>query len=181
MTAIRLSCFLTVLLGMLAGCKRVSERFVDADVGGHRLHLLILGEKNKSPSVILETGGGGGIGWPNVRSQIAQFTQVITYDRAGFGKSPPGPNPRDAKTIAGELHTALHQAGVAPPYVLVGQSSGGLYVQVFAASYPDETAGLVLVDPAHASADLCLSRDEVKTWLVLPAKAWDFSLHNLRM
>jgi pimeloyl-ACP methyl ester carboxylesterase len=60
----------------------------------------------------------------------------------------------------------LHRAKIAPPYVLVGQSSGGLYVQVFAAEYPDETAGLVMVDPTHASADLCLPIDEVKAWFM---------------
>ena len=127
------------------------------------MHLLVVGQRHQNPAVIL-IGAGGGIGWDHVRNQIAQFAQVVMYDRAGIGQSQPGPAPRDARSIAGELHAALHQANVPPPYLLVGQSLGGLYVQVFAAIYPDETAGLVLVDPTHASADLCLSTNQVKAW-----------------
>ena len=160
-----------VLAGALLGCTPAppapTERLVDVNAGGHRLHLLVMGEgpgNAAKPSVVLESGMGGGIGWNHVRSEIARFAQVVTYDRAGIGDSEPGPEPRDAATIARELHGALHQAGVKPPYVLVGQSLGGLYVQVFAATYPKETAGLVLVDPTHASADMSLSIKEVKTW-----------------
>ncbi len=156
-----------LIAAAVAGCDRSSETPVDVDAGGHRLHLLVVGEGHQKPTVILESGGRGGIGWQNTRNQIAQFAQVITYDRAGTGQSEPGPEPRDARTIARDLHAALQRAGVAPPYVLVGQSLGGLYVQVFAAEYPQETAGLVLVDPAHASVDLCLSMDEVKAWYMI--------------
>nr|ACS83712.1 alpha/beta hydrolase fold protein [uncultured bacterium AOCefta2] len=150
----------------LAGCSDTREKPVDVDAGGHRLHLLVVGTARQKPAVVLESGAGGRIGWEKTRNQIAQFAQVVTYDRAGFGNSEPGPLPRDARTIAVELHAALHSARVAPPYVLVGQSLGGIYVQVFAAMYPDETAGLVLVDSTHASADLCLSTDEVKAWFM---------------
>lgn len=148
----------------VAGCARIAEKPVDVDVDGRRLHLLVVSDGRQKPAVILESGAGGTIGWQNTRNQIARFAQVITYDRAGFGQSEPGPEPRDARAIARDLHAALQRAGVKPPYVLVGQSSGGLYVQVFAAMYPDQTAGLVFVDPTHASADLSLSVDEVRTW-----------------
>jgi pimeloyl-ACP methyl ester carboxylesterase len=159
---------LALLSGSLVGCTHTTDRFVVVDAGGHRLHLLVVGDGRQKPTVVLESGAGGNIGWQNTRNPIAQFAQVITYDRAGFGQSEPGPEPRDARAIARDLHAALHRAGagVAPPYVLVGQSSGGLYVQVFAAMYPQETAGLVLVDPTHASTELCLSVDQVKTWFM---------------
>jgi pimeloyl-ACP methyl ester carboxylesterase len=160
---------LVLLSSALAGCAHISERFVDVDAGGHRLHLLVVGNMGggrQKPTVILESGAGGTIGWQNTRSRIARFAQVITYDRAGFGQSEPGPEPRNARAIVRDLHAALHRAAVAPPYVLVGQSSGGLYVQVFAAMYPQETAGLVFVDPTHASTELCLSTGQVKTWFM---------------
>ena len=167
MIKLLLTLLLALLSGSLVGCAHPTERFVDVDAGGHRLHLLVVGDGRRRPNVILESGAGGNVGWQNTRKQIAQFAQVITYDRAGIGQSEPGPEPRDARTIARELHAALHRAGVAPPYVLVGQSLGGLYVQVFAAEYSRETAGLVLVDPTHASTELCLSIDQVQAWYVI--------------
>jgi pimeloyl-ACP methyl ester carboxylesterase len=122
------------------------------DVGGHSLNLLIGG--HGSPAVILEGGFGEGIAaWSLVQKEIANFAQTVSYDRAGLGQSEPGPNPRSAKQIATELHTALQNAGVKPPYVLVGHSIGGPYVRVFADLYPKEVAGIVLVDPSQEAFD----------------------------
>jgi len=122
------------------------------DVGGHSLNLLIGG--HGSPAVILEGGFGEGIaGWSLVQKEIANFAQTVSYDRAGVGQSEPGPNPRSAKQIATELHTALQKAGVKPPYVLVGHSMGGPYVRVFADLYPKEVAGMVLLDPSQEAFD----------------------------
>lgn len=126
--------------------------------------MLVLGEARGKPTVVLESGMGGGVGWEHTRDAIARLTQVVTYDRAGLGASQAGPAPRDAKTIARELHSALRNSGIDPPYLLVGQSLGGLYAQVFAADFPEDTAGLVLVDPTHADAAMCLSLNEVKAW-----------------
>lgn len=159
--------FLTLVpLIAVAGCVQVTEKPIDVDANGHRQHPLVVSDGRQTPTVVLESGAGGQIGWGNTRNQIAQFAQVVSYDRTGFGKSEAGADPRDAKAVARDLHAALHVAKIAPPYVLVGQSSGGLYVQVFAAMYPDETAGLVMVDPTHTSAELCLPIDEVKTWFM---------------
>ena len=122
------------------------------DVGGHSLNLLIGG--HGSPAVILEGGFGEGIaGWSLVQKEIANFAQTVSYDRAGLGQSEPGPKPRSARQIATELHTALQNAGVKPPYVLVGHSLGGPYVRVFADLYPKEVAGMVLVDPSQEAFD----------------------------
>ena len=74
---------------------------------------------------------------------------MVAFDRAGFGWSEHSPAPQDAGQSAKELHTALRQAGIPGPYVLAGHSYGGLLARVFAAAYPDEVAGLVLVDPRH--------------------------------
>ena len=122
------------------------------DVGGHSLNLLIGG--HGSPAVILEGGFGEGIaGWSLVQKEIANFARTVSYDRAGLGQSEPGPKPRSARQIATELHTALQNAGVKPPYVLVGHSLGGPYVRVFADLYPKEVAGMVLVDPSQEAFD----------------------------
>lgn len=127
--------------------KLESPRLESVDAGGHKLNLLTAGRG--APTVILEGGFGTGIAsWTTVHSEIAKFTQVVAYDRAGLGQSEPGPKPRTAKQFSIELHTALKNAGINPPYVLVGHSMGGITVRVFADMYPQEVAGLVLVDPS---------------------------------
>jgi len=139
-----------------------TERCVDVDAGGHSLHLLIVGDTG--PTVILESGWPGcGLGWDRVRGPVGRFARVVTYDRAGTGKSQPGPAPRHARQIATELHTALANAGLNPPYILVGQSLGSPYVRVFANMYPDDVSGIVLVDPTQP--DACEPVDDVKRWL----------------
>ncbi len=84
--------------------------------------------------------------WSLVQPRIAQFTKTVSYDRAGYAWSEPGPLPRTGKQMAWELHTALHNAGITPPYILVGQSFGGFLVRYFALNYPNEVAGMVLVE-----------------------------------
>ena len=76
------------------------------------------------------------------------MTRACTYDRAGFGWSDAGPLPRTASRIADELHQLLHQGAVPGPFVLVGHSYGGLVMRMFASRYPEEVAGLVLIEPA---------------------------------
>jgi pimeloyl-ACP methyl ester carboxylesterase len=122
------------------------------DAGGHRLRMLIKGRG--SPTVVFETGGSPAAGgpleaWERVQPSVSQFAKTVSYDRAGIGQSPPGPGPRDARQVARELHTALRNAKVAPPYVLVGHSMGGPFIRVFAGMYPGEVAGMVLVDPTQ--------------------------------
>ena len=149
---------------MISGCRRTDDsahnHFVDADAGGHHLHMLIVGEAG--PTVVLESGLGGGLGWEQVRSGVSSFARAVTYDRAGFGKSEPGPFPRTARQIASELHAALHNAALPAPYLLVGHSMGGPYVRVFAAQYPDEVSGIVLVDPTQINT--YESMEEIKSW-----------------
>ena len=116
------------------------------DVGGHRLHLLESGSGDLT--IVLEAGLMSTIlSWSNLQRELAQSYRVVSYDRAGLGWSDLGPMPRTADRIVDELHTLLQQAGMAPPYLLVGHSFGGLTMSLFAARFPDETAGMVLVDP----------------------------------
>jgi pimeloyl-ACP methyl ester carboxylesterase len=115
------------------------------DVGGYGLHLNCSG--SGSPTVVLEPGGGAmssNLGW--ITPAVARATRVCVYDRAGRGWSEPAGAPQDGVRIATDLHTLLQRGGVPGPYVLAGHSFGGLYVLAFAARYPDEVAGLVLVD-----------------------------------
>ena len=115
------------------------------DVGGHRLHLHCTG--SGSPTVVLEPGLGGAssdLGW--VQPAVARDSRVCVYDRAGRGWSDAAEGPQDAGQIAADLHTLLKRAEVSGPYVLAGHSFGGLYVQTFAANYPGQVAGLVLLD-----------------------------------
>jgi pimeloyl-ACP methyl ester carboxylesterase len=115
------------------------------DAGGHSLHINCVGQG--SPTVILDAGSGlFSAQWVRVQRQVSSATRVCAYDRAGMGWSEMGPDPRDAKQITGELHTLLSKAGIEGPYVLVGHSFGGMYMQTYAARYPDEVAGVVLVD-----------------------------------
>jgi len=113
---------------------------------GNRIHLYALGEG--SPAVVLESGiSATCLNWRSVQSTLAGLTRVVAYDRAGLGWSDASKTPRTPSQIAAELHAALAAAGIAPPYVLAGHSFGGLVVRRYALSYPDEVAGLVLVDP----------------------------------
>jgi pimeloyl-ACP methyl ester carboxylesterase len=81
-----------------------------------------------------------------VQQEVSGTTRVCAYDRAGMGWSEMGPEPRDAKQISSELHTLVTKAGIDGPYVLVGHSFGGLYMQTYAARYPNEVAGVALVE-----------------------------------
>ncbi|MCZ7544235.1 MAG: alpha/beta hydrolase [Anaerolineae bacterium] len=81
-----------------------------------------------------------------MQNQLAQHTRVCAYDRAGFGWSEAVSTPRDPVTIVGELHTLLSEAGVQPPYTMVGHSYGAILARVYAAQYPQEVTGLALVD-----------------------------------
>ncbi len=118
------------------------------DIGGHRLHLVCTGQG--SPVVVMDAGlGDSWLTWSKTQPEISKRTMTCSYDRAGFGYSERGPYPRDSRQIVAELHALLKAAEVPPPYLLVGHSFGGYNVRLFSATYPEETAGLVLVDASH--------------------------------
>jgi pimeloyl-ACP methyl ester carboxylesterase len=114
-------------------------------VNGRQMHIDCTG--SGSPTVVIETGAGASwLGWQGVQPRLAPITRVCTYDRAGHGWSEPRSGPRDAETIARELHALLDQAGVQRPLVLAGHSFGGLIVREYAREFPAEVAGVVLID-----------------------------------
>jgi pimeloyl-ACP methyl ester carboxylesterase len=115
------------------------------NVGGFRLNLYCMG--GGSPTVVFDSGWGDWApAWSKVQPEIAKWTRVCSHDRAGTGFSDPGPTPRTSVRIAEELRTALHNAGVTGPYILVGSAFGGDNMRTFADLYMDEVAGLVMVD-----------------------------------
>lgn len=117
------------------------------DLGGHQLHVHCSGEG--SPVVVIETGlGDFSFDWVLVQMHVSRFTRICTYDRAGYAWSDAGPKPRTFAQLNLELHDALAKLGEKGPYLLVGHSYGGPVVINFARVYPQDSAGIVLVDSA---------------------------------
>lgn len=117
-----------------------------------RLNLLILGEGG--PTVVFAPGLiNTTLEWAAVQHAVAQKACTVAFDKAGIGFSDPGPMPRTAGAIVDDLRAALLRAGIAPPYVLVGWSAGGLAMRLFAFRHWDEVAGLVMVDSASEHQD----------------------------
>ncbi len=105
---------------------------------------------NGGPTLVFQSGlGDGKDSWSPIASSLARDSQVFAYDRPGYGDSKESTAPRDPCTIATELRTALHQAGVRPPFLLVGHSIGGIYQYAFARMYAEDVIGMVLIDPTH--------------------------------
>jgi len=140
-----------------------------ADIGGHSLAYQC--EGSGSPTVILEAGytaSGIDTFGQLIQPEVAKTTRVCTYDRAGDGTSdarPPSVTPLTSANQAGELHALLDSIGESGPYVYVGHSYGGMVARAFAATYPDETVGMVLLDAS--------SEPEIPVYDRLHAGAWN--------
>jgi pimeloyl-ACP methyl ester carboxylesterase len=123
-------------------------------IQGTRLNFYCKG--HGSPTVVFDSGWGDWAPvWMIVQPEVAKWTRACSYDRAGAGFSDPGPMPRTSMRIAAELRSALHNAGIQGPYILVGNAFGGDNVRTFAARYPEDVAALVLVE-----ADIVSSPEE---------------------
>lgn len=148
--------WMALLLAVFAGPLRGQApdppgRVVDLD--GYGLHLWCQG--SGSPTVVLSPGAGDySFDWEPVMEGLRAQVRVCAYDRPGFAWSAVGPVPRTMALEAFEVRAALDRAGERGPYVLVGHSVGGLVARVFAHAYPDDVAGLVLVDPTHEDTRL---------------------------
>lgn len=131
--------------------------FRSVDIGGRSLRYQCFG--TGAPTVIVEPGGGTSletvfswkrpIGWTIIIPQIAQTTTICAYDRAGLGRSDKAPLPRTSLEVAKDLHALVERAGWTPPFVIAGQSFGGMNARMFAHLYPEAVAGLVLIDSSH--------------------------------
>jgi pimeloyl-ACP methyl ester carboxylesterase len=139
---------LLVRLGLSGAGVLLSLNAVATDTDPH--HLIRL-EGRGSRTVILEAGLGDTLEvWKDVQAKIAAgCTRTVSYNRAGYLGSDPAAGPRDSVTVVAELRAELKRRNIQPPYVLVGHSLGGLYMQYFARNYPEDVAGLLLIDSTH--------------------------------
>jgi pimeloyl-ACP methyl ester carboxylesterase len=138
-------------LGRLRDRKVIPQVGQSYDVGGRTLNLHCEGKAG--PTVIFDSGATDpGYAWTVIQPKVAAFARACWWDRAGFGWSAPGPFPMSVSVIARDLHDLLHVAGIAGPYILVGNSFGGFVVRVYNRFYPNEVAGMVLIDAAHEDA-----------------------------
>src|SRR5271156_3947207 len=125
--------------------------------GGRRMNMVCLGEG--SPTVVFDLGLGGNLlHWQKVQQLVSAITKACFYDRAGYGYSDPSPRPLTAANVVDDLHALLAKAGITGPIVLVGHSIGGLYATLYTDTYPDQVAGLVLIDPSYAGQGRALRK-----------------------
>jgi pimeloyl-ACP methyl ester carboxylesterase len=139
--------------------------FQSVEVGSRKLRYLCRG--HGAVTVVFEQAQGDSIeeaycqriliGWPHVFSMLAQRTRIFVYDRAGLGWSEPVTGLRTARELAVDLRDVLQTLEISPPFLLVGHSIGGFSARLYASLYPDEVAGLVLVDAAHPDQQALLS------------------------
>jgi len=132
----------------LSGCSATIPAITTAEVAGRQVEFAL--SKHQTVPVIFENGLGGTIeGWAEIYPTIARDTTAVVYNRAGYGNSEEAATARDGRHIVEELRGLLVNQGLTPPYVLVGHSLGGLYMQWYARHHPDEVAALILVDSTH--------------------------------
>lgn len=142
------SLFLLALGSLAAACGTTVPATVES-FNGRQIEIATAGHGGTA-TVVFEAGNGGDwTTWDGVASEVAEHTQIFAYSRPGYGVSDPTPAPRNAETIVEELRDLLTYEGYTPPYVLVGHSMGGTYMELFAKAHPAEVAGLVLVDSRH--------------------------------
>ena len=147
---------ITLFIGLVVGCRNPQAELSKSypppgrriDVGGRKLHLYCTGKG--SPTVILMAGGGAySIDWALVQPRIAENTRVCSFDRAGLGWSDSGQAEETVGETVGDLHAVLHAAGEKEPFVLVGASIGGIFIQAYQHAYPQEVAGLVFSNSSN--------------------------------
>lgn len=132
---------------LIQGCASLPDAHTER-LGEQRVEYALSGQG--TPVVVFENGLGGTMDWwAKVFPEVAKDTTAFAYNRPDYGDSAPATTPRDGDHVVAELRTALRDLGLRPPYVLVGHSLGGLYMQLYARRYPDELAALVLVDSTH--------------------------------
>lgn len=165
---------LSVFLLIISGCSTLPNSKQIKTEHGHFTYYLSGVSK---PTIIFESGLGDDMtSWKPVISQIEEVAEVFTYNRAGFSGSNSKNTLRTGKVIVNELKALLKSTNLSPPYILVGHSLGGTYMELYAKTYPDEVAGVVLVDsnsskfPEHCKReklDYCDPPSSMPKWATL--------------
>jgi pimeloyl-ACP methyl ester carboxylesterase len=139
--------FIYQCLGARSDRRRYARDGRWIDIGG-MCKLYLLEKGSSGPTVLFEAGiAATNLNWFHVQEKVARFAATASYDRGGLGWSSPCRTPRTPANIAAELHQLLKEAGIKPPYILVGHSFGGLVMRRFALNYPEEVTSVLLVDP----------------------------------
>lgn len=140
--------FLVACLSMSTAVSAASVAASIDTIAGRQVESLSIKNPDANANIVFENGLRATVdGWDKVIDSLAPNASIYAYNRPGYGNSQESGTPRDGATIVEELRQALKHKGLAPPYILVGHSLGGLYMQLFAKRYPQEVSGLVLVDP----------------------------------
>lgn len=135
-------------LVLLYGLSALAQDGTLVNIGTHKLNIVCTGAADGRPVVILEAGGGGSsAAWKGVQSLLPTAIRTCAYDRAGSGKSDPGPEPRTMDAEVADLHALLEKLGISEPIVYVGQSLGGILARLYVQEYSGSVAGMLLVDP----------------------------------
>jgi pimeloyl-ACP methyl ester carboxylesterase len=157
---------ITVSVGLVVGCRSPQAELSKSypppgrlvDIGGRKLHLHCTGKG--SPTVILLAGGGAfSIDWSLVQPTIAENSRVCSYDRAGLGWSDPGPDEDTAEETVSDLHALLVAGAEKEPFVLVGASIGGIFIQAYQHAYPEEITGLAFSNSTNRIGMRAKNRD----------------------
>jgi pimeloyl-ACP methyl ester carboxylesterase len=152
------------LLLLLCTVSALAQDGIRVDLGTHKLNIVCTGAPHARPVVILEAGGGGtSAAWSAVQAALPATIRACAYDRAGSGKSDPGPPPRTMDADVADLHALLERSGVTGPIVFVGQSLGGILARLYLRKYSDFVAGMLLVDPTDE--DSVLFNGRLNRWI----------------
>ena len=136
------------------------------DLGTHKINLVCTGPTDARPVVIFEAGGGGtSAAWKGVQEALPATIRACAYDRAGSGKSDPGPEPRSMDAEVTDLHALLARAKMPSPVVFVGHSLGGILARLYVHKYPASVAGVLLVDPTDE--DDLVFNTKVNRWVTV--------------
>ncbi len=160
----RLSCFFSLTL-FLMGCSSL-EHVQQTNKYGKKMEFVLQGEG--SPTLVFETGLGPEIDtWDTILDSLSQHTRVYAYNRPGYGNSNLKDAPGTVTEVAQQLHANLVAKQIRPPYIVVGHSLGGLYVNMFARLYPEETAAVVFIDASHPEQFEYFKNEQDLMYLVL--------------
>lgn len=138
--------------------KQLEGQYID--IGGIQLYCEELGEGTESPVVVFDSGYGVPTKrWKSIKTEVSSLSKTFFYDRAGVGHSSLDNRPRHSMQNVENLRSLLQKSGLAAPYVLVGHSFGGLNVRLYASMYPEEVAGLILLDSCHEDQNKVMAKE----------------------